>query len=100
MIEAKSSRKSNFCAAHNYPYLKNEGWYLVVANGQSIVFFEHFNFDQEFKEFKVECRQDKPGTYSLSIYLYSDCYYGLDIESSVKYEVKPPRKFEEEEHHH
>lgn len=49
------------------------------------------------KEFKFDLRNEKPGQYSLSIYLISDCYYGLDIETSVKYEVKPPRKHHEEE---
>jgi len=46
MMEAKSNRKSNFCAAHNYPFLKMEGWYLIATNGQGIVFLEHFSFDQ------------------------------------------------------
>ena len=93
MIEAKSNRKSNFCSAPNYPFIKNEGWYLIVTNGQALVFVEHFNFDQEIKEFKFDLRQEKQGLYSLSIYLLSDCYLGIDIESSVKYEVKPARKF-------
>jgi hypothetical protein len=56
MIEAKSNRKSNFCAAPKYPFLKNEGWYLIATNGQALVFVEHFNFDQQFKEFKFDLR--------------------------------------------
>jgi hypothetical protein len=27
----------------------------------------------------------------------SDCYFGLDIEKQLKYEVLPPRKYIEEE---
>lgn len=38
MLEAKSNRKSNFCAAPSYPFLKNEGWYLIATNGQAVVF--------------------------------------------------------------
>jgi hypothetical protein len=79
MLEAKASRKGNFCAAHNYPFLKNEGWYLIATNGEAIVFLEHFTFDQEIKEFKFDLRHEKQGQYSLSIYLISDCYFGLDI---------------------
>ena len=100
MIEAKSNRKGNFCASSKYAFLKNEGWYLIVTNGQALVFVEHFNFDQDFKEFKFDLRQEKQGLYSLSIYLLSDCYFGLDIETTVKYEVKPARKFTEEEPEH
>jgi len=57
---------------------------------------EHFNFDELFREFKFDYRHEKAGTFSLNVYLLSDCYYGLDIETSVKYDVKPPRKFIEE----
>jgi translocation protein SEC63 len=97
MIEVKSNRKSNFCAAPKYPFLKNEGWYLIATTGQALVFVEHFNFDKELKEFKFDLRHEKAGIFALSIYLLSDCYFGMDIETSVKYEVKAARKFTEEE---
>lgn len=31
IIEIKANRKKSFCSAYNYPFLKVEGWWIVVS---------------------------------------------------------------------
>ena len=44
IVDIKSDRKSNFCSALKYPFLKMEGWYVIVTDGNAVVFQEHFSF--------------------------------------------------------
>lgn len=92
---------SNFCSAVTYPFLKMEGWHLVVSDSNSpcIIFHEFFNFDELSKSFKVTYRQEKQGKYSLNISVMSDCYFGLDIEKDFKYEVTTAKEHRHAKEH-
>lgn len=93
IIELKADRKKSFCSAYNYPFLKVEGWYVIVSEGVNVVHLEHFNFDDEKHEIKFNKRpQGQPGSYALTIRLMSDCYIGLDIEKEIKYEIQQAKK--------
>jgi len=91
VVNLKSNRLSNFCSSVTYPYLKMESWHIIISDSNSIgiLFHEFFTFDELTKTFKVTSRQEKQGKYSLNISVMSDCYFGLDIERDVKYEVTP-----------
>ena len=57
---------------------------------------EHFSFENEEYQAKFNLRpHGKEGNYGLDIKILSDCYFGLDIERRVKYEVDRARKIEE-----
>ena len=81
ICKVKSNRKSNFCNAVKYPFLKMEGWWIMVSDKNYVVHLEHFNFDkseeQEIKFFRGAYRE--PGNYSLNVKIFSDCYFGLDV---------------------
>lgn len=97
-LTVTSNRTGSFCSAPTYPFLKNEGWHILVSDaaGQYLIFHEFFTFDTPTKSFKVNYRQEKQGKYALSVQILSDCYFGLDLERDVKYEVGPARKIVEE----
>ena len=95
MINIKSNRQSSFCSAVNYPFLKKEGWHLIVSDNPAslvVIHHEYFTFDELLKTFKITYRQEKQGKYALNVILMSDCYFGLDIEKDFKYEVTPPKE--------
>jgi hypothetical protein len=71
-----------------------EGWHLIVSDSNSlyIVMHEFFTFDELSKTFTVHYHQEKPGKYSLTVQIMSDCYFGLDLERVLKYEVGAVRK--------
>jgi hypothetical protein len=85
IIDVKANRKSSFCSSPTYPFLKVEGWYVIAVNNNSVLFMEHFTFEELEHQFKFGYRQDKAGSYSLTIKVLPDCYFGMDIESVVKY---------------
>ena len=37
IIELKTDRKKSLCSAYNYPFLKVEGWYVIVSEGVNVV---------------------------------------------------------------
>lgn len=41
-------------------------------------------------------RQERQGKYSITINVMSDCYFGLDVEKDLKYEVGVARKVVED----
>jgi hypothetical protein len=45
IVNLKSNRKSNFCNAVHYPFLKMEGWWLMVTDRNYVVHLEHFGFE-------------------------------------------------------
>lgn len=98
IITVKSNRTSNFCSASTYPFLKMEGWHIIVSDSLSpvVLLYESFNFDETTKTFKVTYRQEKQGKYAISINVMSDCYFGLDIEKDLKYEVGAAKKIIED----
>ena len=49
IVEMKSNRKSNFCNAVKYPFLKMEGWWLLVLDKNNVVYLEHFSFEKDEK---------------------------------------------------
>jgi hypothetical protein len=97
-ITVKANRKSNFCSAPSYPFLKMEGWHIIVSDSVSpvVLLYEFFAFDETTKTFKVTYRQEKQGKYAISINVMSDCYFGLDIEKDLKYEVGAAKKMAED----
>jgi hypothetical protein len=96
IVTISSNRLSNFCSAVTYPFLKMEGWHLIISEAGTlpILLHEVFSFDELTKTFKVTFRQEKQGRYALTLKLMSDCYFGLDIERDFKYDVGP------KSHHH
>ena len=89
VVTITTNRLSNFCSASNYPFLKMEGWHLILSdsNGLVIIFYEFFSFDELTKTFKATSRQEKQGRYTLNLKIMSDCYFGLDLEKDFKYDV-------------
>lgn len=69
----------------------------MVTDRNYIVYLEQFSFNNseafEAKFYRGTYRE--PGNYSLSIKLFSDCYFGLDIEKIVKFSVKQTKKIED-----
>lgn len=59
IINLNANRKSNFCSSITYPFLKMEGWHLIISDAVSpvVIFYESFNFDEVTKEFKFNYRQ-------------------------------------------
>ena len=99
LVNIKSSRKSNFCTALKYPFLKMEGWYVIVTEGNHVVHFEHLNFDAS-TDYEVKINRgpyQKTGHYSLNVHVLSDCYFGLDVERVAKFEIGAARKMEQVE---
>lgn len=35
------------------------------------------------------------GNYSLNVHIMSDCYFGIDVLKTIKYEVKPHKEVKE-----
>lgn len=97
IVEMKSNRKSNFCNAVKYPFLKMEGWWLMVLDKNNVVYLEHFSFEKDEKYESKFSRgmYREAGSYSLTVKLFSDCYFGLDIERVVKFTVGQPKKVTE-----
>ena len=80
-----------------------EGWYVLVTEGNHVVYLEHFNFESS-TEYEIKFNRgpyQKAGNYSYNIHVLSDCYYGLDIERLAKFDIGPARKVDtvEETHH-
>lgn len=46
IVNIKSNRKSNFCNAVRYPFLKMEGWWLMVSDKNYVIHLEQFSFDR------------------------------------------------------
>jgi hypothetical protein len=46
IIDVKANRKSSFCSSPTYPFLKVEGWYVIAVSNNSILFMEHFTFEE------------------------------------------------------
>ena len=44
IVTVKTNRKSNFCSSTNYPFLKQEGWYMIASENNYIISLEHFIF--------------------------------------------------------
>lgn len=66
MIELKSQRIGSFCFSVSYPFLKQEGWYIIAVDNNTVLFMENFNFDKPTQEFKFKRRpHDKIGEYSV-----------------------------------
>ena len=80
IVTFKTNRTSSFCSAYSYPFLKVEGWYLIVSDGTTVLYLEHFNFDKKEYEIKFNRRpQGQTGNFTISVRLMSDCYIGLDL---------------------
>ena len=78
-MTVKTNRKSNFCSSSTYPFLKQEGWYMIASENNYIVSLEHFIFESEEYQTKFTLRpHPKEGHYGVTVKLMSDCYYGLD----------------------
>jgi hypothetical protein len=61
-----------------------------------VIHLEHFSFLKEEKhEAKFYRGYQQPGSYALALKLFSDCYYGLDLESSIKFVVREEKKAKE-----
>lgn len=99
ILNIKTNRKGNFCNAVKYPFLKMEGWWVLVTDRNYVVHLEHFTFDNseqnEIKFFRGAYRD--PGNYSLTVKIFSDCYFGLDVEKVAKFSIKQAKKVEVEE---
>ena len=99
IINIKSSRRSNFCTALKYPFLKVEGWYVIVTDGNSVVNMEHFSFENS-EDYEIKFNRGPyqiPGNYSLTVHVLSDCYFGLDLERNLKFEILPGKKLDKVE---
>lgn len=94
IVNLKSNRKSNFSNSMNYPFLKMEGWWIMVLDRNYVIALEHFSFNKSQKhEFK--CARGiypEPGNYSLTVKIFSDCYFGLDVEKIIKFTVGAAKK--------
>lgn len=77
-----------------------EGWWLMALDKNYVVHLEKFSFDKEnsyeAKFFRGAYRES--GNYSLTVKIFSDCYYGLNIEKVVKFSVTQPKKTTEPQH--
>jgi hypothetical protein len=97
MIKIKSNRGSSYCSSHRYPFLKMEGWWLMVLDKNLVVHLEQFSFNldgkYETKFYRGLYREH--GNYGLTVKVLSDCYYGLDVEQNVKFTVSNPKKVPE-----
>lgn len=73
-----------------------EGWWVMVTDRNYIVHLEQFSFENseqfEVKFFRGMYRE--AGNYSLTIKIFSDCYFGLDVERIEKFTVKQAKKVE------
>lgn len=49
IVNITASRKSNFCSAVRYPFLKMEGWWVMVTDRNYVVYLEHFGFENSEK---------------------------------------------------
>lgn len=71
----------------------------MVTDRNYVVYLEHFGFENseksQVKFYRGNYRD--PGNYSLNIKVFSDCYFGLDVEKTVKFTVKQAKKIETEE---
>ena len=73
-----------------------EGWYVIITDGNNVVYLQHFSFESG-TEYEVKFQRGpyyKPGNYNLNIHVLSDCYYGLDLERLAKFEIGAPRKMD------
>jgi hypothetical protein len=96
IVKMKSNRRSSFCNAVRYPFLKMEGWWLMVLERNVVVHLEHFSFLKEDKyETKFYRGYREPGNYGLMLKVFSDCYYGFDVERVVKFVVGEEKKVKE-----
>lgn len=59
IIRVKTNRSANFCSAPSYPFLKMEGWHIIVSDSTSpvVLLYEFFTFDDTTKDFKLTYRQ-------------------------------------------
>lgn len=94
IVNLKSNRKSNFCNAIKYPFLKMEGWWIMATDRNYVFYLDHFSFDNS-EQFEAKFNRGayrEPGNYSINVKIFSDCYFGLDFERTVKFTVKNAAK--------
>lgn len=80
ILIVEAQRLSNFCSSNTYPFLKMEGWYILVYTENILLFSQQFSFDELKKQFEFKYRHDRAGKYGFTVKLMPDCYFGLDIE--------------------
>lgn len=85
----KKGQKSGYVHSLQYPFLKRDGWYLLITDESftSLASIEKISVtdDTYVKEFKERVR--RPGRISFTAVLTNDSYKGLDQFSKVDVDV-------------
>jgi len=85
----EKGQKSGYVHSMQYPYLKRDGWYLLITDDTftSLASIEKISVTDDLyvKEFKERVR--RPGKISFTAVLTNDSYKGLDQFSKVEVDV-------------
>jgi len=91
--------------SNEFPFLKSEGWYLILCEPESeaLIAAEKFVMKEKESEKTFRMQASRPGNFKVQAQLISDSYKGLDAEYKLEYTVQkddPSRvevKYDEED---
>jgi len=85
----EKGEKSGYVFSKYYPYLKRDGWYLIITDETftGLAAIEKLTITDNFYEKEFKERIQRPGKISFTAILTNDSYKGLDQFSKVEINV-------------
>uniref|UniRef100_A0A7S1KV15 RNA helicase n=1 Tax=Percolomonas cosmopolitus TaxID=63605 RepID=A0A7S1KV15_9EUKA len=79
-----SATNGNRAYLPNYPKPKDEGWFLIVAEGSQVKALKRVRMNYERTHVSLDVRNAVKRGNEVTLYLLSDCYIGIDQEHKLK----------------